>query len=128
LFSCAGAAWSSSVHVLGLTQNSAASAWSVHEVAAAVQPDAVGWEPDNSNMNWLNSIKEAAESAPMVRLVDRLMGTPLESYQQAHGQLSAEERKQWEEGLRKKKGINTSRASRNFELGRPKHSVYISGV
>jgi hypothetical protein len=71
----------------------------VHEVAAAVKPDAVGWEYDSADSIFLNDITEA-QSAPMAVLVNRLMDTPLDSYQQAHGQLTAEEREEWEDGLR----------------------------
>ncbi|KAG1666366.1 hypothetical protein FOA52_007904 [Chlamydomonas sp. UWO 241] len=97
--SARGAAWSSSVHVLGVAHGSAANAWSVHEVAAAVRPDAVGSENDSSDKTLRTRLTKAAQSAPMLKLVDRLMDTPIESYAQAHGQLTAEERNEWEQGL-----------------------------
>ncbi|KAG1663544.1 hypothetical protein FOA52_003172 [Chlamydomonas sp. UWO 241] len=95
-----GMAWSSRVHVLGVVHSSAANVRSVHEVAAAVTPDAVGLEQDSSNVTYWNLVTQAARSAPMMKLVNRLMDTPLESYAQAHGQLSTVERMEWEGGLR----------------------------
>ncbi|KAG1675141.1 hypothetical protein FOA52_003364 [Chlamydomonas sp. UWO 241] len=90
-----GVAWNSSVHVLGVCHHSAANARAVHEVAAAVGPDAVAFENDGSDKTWRNRMTKVAQSAPMMKLVNRLMHTPLTSYQQAHGQLTAKERVEW---------------------------------
>jgi hypothetical protein len=129
LITCAGVAWSSSVHLLGVYQRSAASARSVHEVAAAVNPDAVGYEYDSSDSIFRNMMKEAAQSAPMMKLVNRLMDTPLDSYQQAHGQLTAGERKEWEAGLNSAgAGLPEAELFMLHNLGMPSSSDFIAGV
>ncbi|KAG1681377.1 hypothetical protein FOA52_007425 [Chlamydomonas sp. UWO 241] len=64
-----GVAWSSSVHLLGITHNSAANARPVYEVAVAVKPDAVGSENDSSDKTARNRVTKAALSAPMMKLV-----------------------------------------------------------
>jgi hypothetical protein len=124
LIPCAGAAWSSR----GICHHSAANARAVHEVARAVKPDAVGYEEDSSDTTMRNRFIQAARSAPMTKLVPRLMDTPIDSYQQAHGQLSAEERTEWEEGLDTGGlGLGPSEPEHHL-LGRPVLSDPISGV
>jgi hypothetical protein len=117
------------VHVLGVIHNSAANARSVHEVAAAVKPDAVAIEFDSSDKSWKNDITKAAHSAPMMKLVNRLMDTPLDSYQQAHGQLSPEEREEWEEELSSANmRLGELGLIGHHKLGAPEKSDPISGV
>jgi hypothetical protein len=89
------------VHVLGVCHHSSANARSVQEVAAAVKPDAVAFEYANSDASFRSALNNSVQSTykPMMGLVPRLMDTPIESYQQAHRQLSATERKVWEAGL-----------------------------
>jgi hypothetical protein len=128
LITCAGVAWSSRVHVLGIVHESAANAWSVHEVARAVKPDAVGFELDSSDKTLRNRITKAAQSAPMMKLINRLMDTPLESYQQAHGQLTAAEREEWKAGLSSARIGLGSLSDGHHLLGMPAYSDPISGV
>ncbi|KAG1675140.1 hypothetical protein FOA52_003363 [Chlamydomonas sp. UWO 241] len=122
-----GAAWTSSVHVLGVIHNSAANARSVHEVAGAVNPDAVGYEQDSSDDAWHSRITQAAQSAPMMELVDQLMEEPLDSYEQAHGRLR--ERSVWVEELSSAGlGISESDSLLHHLLGRPAYSEAISAA
>jgi hypothetical protein len=116
------------VHVLGVTHHSAVNARSVHEVAAAVKPDAVGFEYDSSDQTARKLITKAAQFAPMMKLVNRLMATPLDSYQQAHGQLTTEERQEWEEGLSSATIELGPFATRHYLLGRPAYSDAVAGV
>jgi hypothetical protein len=92
--------------------------------------DAVGFENDSSDKAKRNRYTEAAQSAPMMKLVNRLMDTPIESYQQAHGQLTAEEREEWEEGLATGRfGLGPRpRVSSHHLVGRVAYSDSISGV
>ncbi|KAG1666363.1 hypothetical protein FOA52_007901 [Chlamydomonas sp. UWO 241] len=74
-------------------------------------------------------ITKAAHSASMMKLASRLMDTPLESYQQAHGQLTAEERKEWEAGLGSANiGLSESDALSLHLLGRPAQSEPIAAA
>jgi hypothetical protein len=64
-----------------------------------------------------------------MKLVPRLMDTPLDSYQQAHGQLSAEERVEWEQGLKSVgTGLDGPQAAQHHLLGFPAQSDSISGA
>ncbi|KAG1675142.1 hypothetical protein FOA52_003365 [Chlamydomonas sp. UWO 241] len=123
-----GVAWSSSVHVLGVVHGSAANARSVHEVASAMKPDAAALEQDSSDKTLRNRISKTAQSAPMMKLVIRLMDTPLVSYQQAHGQLTAQERVEWEQSLNSSRIGLGGRAGWHHLLGRPASSDSISAA
>ncbi|KAG1681111.1 hypothetical protein FOA52_015553 [Chlamydomonas sp. UWO 241] len=121
-----GVPWSSSVYLLGVSHDSPANARSVHEVAAAVKPDAAGWEFDSSNSTLNNRMKTAAQSAPMMKFVPRLMDTPIESHAQARGQLTVEERKEWEECLRSAHiGLSVADTVALHKLARP---AYADGI
>ncbi|KAG1681286.1 hypothetical protein FOA52_007332 [Chlamydomonas sp. UWO 241] len=127
-----GAAWSSSVHVLGVHHHSAANAWAVHEVATSVEPDAVGMEYDSMDRAARNRFTKTAKSAPMRKLVNRLMETPLESYQQAHGQLTAVECAVWMKAVTAT-GLYPSYVDelaemRHHLLGAPAHSETIAAA
>ncbi|KAG1666359.1 hypothetical protein FOA52_007897 [Chlamydomonas sp. UWO 241] len=71
---------------------------------------------------------EAANSASMMKLFNRLKDTPLDSYQQAHGQLTVEERKEWEEGLNLVGFQLASRAPMHHLLGMPAFSDTIAAA
>ena len=94
--SFAGKSFEGAVHLLGISHGSPTNPRAVHEVAAAVLPDAFAME---GTEDMRNRMRKAAGTPYLLPLLDKAMLAPIEDLKHAQTLLNEEERHRWALGL-----------------------------
>lgn len=102
------------MHLLGVDHASPANPRAVKEVAQAVEPDSIALEASSLDRS---KVRAASDSPYLKPLLERMMSTPVEGINQAFGQLTTHELKNWELGMRSS-GLALG------EVGAYKHYLY----